>query len=106
MGGGSVCGPFAHSSDCRHINPTATLIGMRRERRTKSFLQSYSGCKGRILAQTNLTKLSERQSAAATSGLKRAIKSKLVPKKGLEPPHPCEYMDLNHARLPIPPLRH
>lgn len=30
---------------------------------------------------------------------------KLVPKKGLEPPHPCEYMDLNHARLPIPPLR-
>src|ERR1700712_3162608 len=31
---------------------------------------------------------------------------KLVPKKGLEPPHPCEYMDLNHARLPIPPLRH
>jgi hypothetical protein len=29
-----------------------------------------------------------------------------VPKGGLEPPHPCEYMDLNHARLPIPPLRH
>jgi hypothetical protein len=28
-----------------------------------------------------------------------------VPKKGLEPPHPCGYMDLNHARLPIPPLR-
>jgi hypothetical protein len=27
----------------------------------------------------------------------------LVPSKGLEPPHPCEYMDLNHARLPIPP---
>src|SRR4051794_31650771 len=30
----------------------------------------------------------------------------MVPKKGLEPPHPCEYIDLNHARLPIPPLRH
>jgi hypothetical protein len=29
----------------------------------------------------------------------------VVPKKGLEPPHPCGYMDLNHARLPIPPLR-
>jgi hypothetical protein len=29
-----------------------------------------------------------------------------VPKKGLEPPHPCGYVDLNHARLPIPPLRH
>src|SRR5260221_11663385 len=29
----------------------------------------------------------------------------MVPKKGLEPPHPCGYMDLNHARLPIPPLR-
>jgi hypothetical protein len=32
-------------------------------------------------------------------------KKEMVPKKGLEPPHPCEYMDLNHARLPIPPLR-
>ena len=30
----------------------------------------------------------------------------MVPKRGLEPPHPCEYMDLNHARLPIPPFRH
>src|SRR5262249_41425126 len=30
---------------------------------------------------------------------------RMVPKKGLEPPHPCGYMDLNHARLPIPPLR-
>ena len=39
----------------------------------------------------------------------RAVLAKrehMVPKKGLEPPHPCEYMDLNHARLPIPPLRH
>ena len=34
------------------------------------------------------------------------IRKSLVPKKGLEPPHPCEYVDLNHARLPIPPLRH
>ena len=24
---------------------------------------------------------------------------------GLEPPHPCGHMTLNHARLPIPPLR-
>ena len=32
-------------------------------------------------------------------------KQEVVPKKGLEPPHPCGYMDLNHARLPIPPLR-
>jgi hypothetical protein len=38
--------------------------------------------------------------------LKKELVSKnLVPKGGLEPPHPCEYMDLNHARLPIPPLR-
>jgi hypothetical protein len=28
---------------------------------------------------------------------------RLVPSKGLEPPHRCRYMDLNHARLPIPP---
>ena len=27
----------------------------------------------------------------------------MVPSKGLEPPHRCRYMDLNHARLPIPP---
>ena len=32
-----------------------------------------------------------------------AKEKSLVPSKGLEPPHPCEYMDLNHARLPIPP---
>ena len=30
----------------------------------------------------------------------------LVRMKGLEPPHPCGYMDLNHARLPIPPHPH
>ena len=29
----------------------------------------------------------------------------MVPKKGLEPPRPCGHMDLNHARLPVPPLR-
>ena len=39
------------------------------------------------------------------SGINNCLE-RLVPKKGLEPPHPCEYMDLNHARLPIPPLRH
>ena len=38
--------------------------------------------------------------------IQKSLIIKLVPKKGLEPPHPCEYMDLNHARLPIPPLRH
>src|SRR6185437_16318038 len=37
---------------------------------------------------------------------RRSFFRTLVPKGGLEPPHPCEYMDLNHARLPIPPLRH
>ena len=31
---------------------------------------------------------------------------KMVPQKGLEPPLPCENVDLNHARLPVPPLRH
>ena len=38
-------------------------------------------------------------SAAKDSGSEEI----LVPSKGLEPPHPCGYMDLNHARLPIPP---
>ena len=50
----------------------------------------------------------------ATAALREVVGEKLlklmgtkslVPKKGLEPPHPCGYMDLNHARLPIPPLR-
>ncbi len=27
-------------------------------------------------------------------------------KKGLEPSGDCSHMDLNHARLPIPPLLH
>src|SRR5579875_381936 len=42
----------------------------------------------------------------AITALRQKHRGPLVPKKGLEPPHPCGYMDLNHARLPIPPLRH
>src|SRR5579884_2070914 len=30
---------------------------------------------------------------------------RMVPKRGLEPPHPDGYYTLNVARLPIPPLR-
>ena len=29
----------------------------------------------------------------------------VVPRRGLEPPRGCPHMDLNHARLPIPPPR-
>ena len=36
----------------------------------------------------------------------RAERNFLVPKGGLEPPQACAHMTLNHARLPIPPLRH
>ena len=50
-----------------------------------------------------LSKTAKRTSRPAT---KFMTLNNLVPKKGLEPPHPCEYVDLNHARLPIPPLRH
>jgi site-specific DNA recombinase len=32
--------------------------------------------------------------------------NKMVPKRRLELPQGCPHMDLNHARLPIPPLRH
>ena len=56
-----------------------------------------SGAKARPISSSECTGLSPYPS-------KPEIES-LVPKKGLEPPHPCEYMDLNHARLPIPPLR-
>src|SRR5215471_4502304 len=30
---------------------------------------------------------------------------RVVPKRGLEPPHPDGYYTLNVARLPVPPLR-
>ena len=33
-------------------------------------------------------------------------KSEVVPMRGLEPPHPCEYQHLKLARLPIPPHGH
>ncbi len=36
---------------------------------------------------------------------KPGTKYTMVPEKGLEPPRPCEHMVLNHACLPIPPLR-
>ena len=32
-----------------------------------------------------------------------SCRGNMVRMRGLEPPHPCGYMDLNHARLPIPP---
>ena len=35
-----------------------------------------------------------------------ALEACLVRMRGLEPPLPCENMDLNHARLPIPPHPH
>ena len=38
-----------------------------------------------------------------SGALESPLSLQLVPSKGLEPPHPCGYMDLNHARLPIPP---
>src|SRR5690606_18132938 len=38
--------------------------------------------------------------------LRSALLDDVVPKGGLEPPRPCGHMTLNHARLPIPPLRH
>ena len=35
-----------------------------------------------------------------------ATTTRTVRKRGLEPPRPCGHMNLNHARLPIPPLPH
>lgn len=37
-----------------------------------------------------------------TRTFKRAVRPKSMPWRGLEPPHPCGYMTLNHACLPIP----
>src|SRR4030088_2430421 len=44
-----------------------------------------------------------RNSARISKPTTSDCRIELVPSKGLEPPHPCGYMDLNHARLPIPP---
>ena len=41
----------------------------------------------------------------ATRLVRQKCLNSVVPKGGLEPPHPCGHMTLNHARLPIPPLR-
>lgn len=46
----------------------------------------------------------ERRGQLLQPGARRGIF--MVPEKGLEPPHPCGHMDLNHACLPISPLRH
>ncbi len=43
---------------------------------------------------------------ATLDGSEAGNPGKVVPQKGLEPPLPCENVDLNHARLPVPPLRH
>src|SRR5438874_9122953 len=44
--------------------------------------------------------------SVATLIANTARTKELVPKRGLEPPHPDGYYTLNVARLPIPPLRH
>ena len=44
--------------------------------------------------------------AGAIFSTGHARKIFMVPEKGLEPPRPCGHMDLNHACLPISPLRH
>ena len=43
--------------------------------------------------------------SVATLIANTARTKELVPKRGLEPPHPDGYYTLNVARLPIPPLR-
>src|SRR5271163_286364 len=50
-----------------------------------------------------LSRPCQRWGTNLVSVTKTPDKKTLVPSKGLEPPHPCGYMDLNHARLPIPP---
>ena len=34
------------------------------------------------------------------------IREGMVPRRGLEPPRPCDHYDLNVARLPVPPPGH
>ena len=44
-------------------------------------------------------------SHTALAALPAIMMSGVVPRRGLEPPRGCPHMDLNHARLPIPPPR-
>ena len=60
---------------------------------------------GNLFAGMSLNVSQEGEPAGAFRSAAKDFGSEeiLVPSKGLEPPHPCGYMDLNHARLPIPP---
>ena len=46
-----------------------------------------------------------RQDEASVPTSSLSSRPSAVPETGLEPARPCGHMDLNHARLPIPPLR-
>ena len=60
----------------------------------KSFLDYTQPCK------TTILRLDQDD-----TGIFICDSRKGVPKRGLEPPPGCPDMNLNHARLPIPPLR-
>src|SRR6516162_9305074 len=69
----------------------------------RTFMHRQEPC-SHPMPQRSKKCLRNRNKKHESSGTSELLQS-LVPKKGLEPPHPCGYMDLNHARLPIPPLR-
>ena len=94
---------FASAQGRRH--PTRVIW-----KRTKGLLPTSMQSGGELLRSVRGRKSARAGRARRTQGQDQlpplhANFRYLVPKKGLEPSHPCEYVDLNHARLPIPPLR-
>jgi hypothetical protein len=53
---------------------------------------------GRIVRLQSAISMSRRN-----AGTQQSRRSEVVRAKGLEPPHPFGYRDLNPARLPVPP---
>ena len=100
--------PLASSTAGQSFQAPLTLIFLRRLTRDV-VLRTSAAMTGFSLRRKIRAKNARRWTPKPSFGGHQAAKSsrtkEMVPKKGLEPPHPCEYMDLNHARLPIPPLR-
>jgi hypothetical protein len=94
-------------------NPKAAPAGARSLRSCRPLSSSTPDASNCPLTDFQLTPRPARCALIGTSSprtypwnpRKSAAKriSGMVPSKGLEPPHRCRYMDLNHARLPIPP---
>ena len=87
--------------------PVESLAAIGEEPLRAELSAFVDACAGRranpVTAAAGVHALEIVEAAALSARERREVA--VVPKGGLEPPHPCGHMALNHARLPIPPLR-